>query len=420
MLKKYLRFVLSIVRSIQQDNCQKHAAALTYTTLFAIVPLLTVVFNMFTLVPAFQDLAGEVQDKFLRYIVPGTSQEIENYLVVFIEKARKLTTVGFLFLAVTALMLLRNIDQTLNGFFAASESRKGVTVFLTYWTVLSLGPVLVGVAFAINAYLVSASFLVNELDVIGLVPTLLNYIPYGLIILAFTFIYYFVPNVAIKFKHAAIGGFFTATVIEFAQFSFSALVGNGNYQNIYGAFAFLPLFLLWIYLTWMIILIGAQIVRALSVFNFNEVMALPDILVALKLLQLFWQKHQTGSAIGDEELLETPWLLDRYFLDGEQWQRLRACLLDLGFIESNQNKQYFLKKDLARVTLAELLPLDPIASELSSFGHSILQWQSAELLNEEDHKEVYDFVRHIKKAQQSLQSQLDVPLIRFINRIRPT
>jgi len=347
--------VISVFKAVINDDCSKHAAALTYTTLFAIVPLLTVTFNMFALVPAFQGAAEQVQSVILENVVPSSSKEIETYLAGFISQARKLTFVGFVFLAVTSFLLLRNIDRTLNQFWSASQSRKGLTVFLTYWTVLSLGPLLLGVALGINAYLVSLTILVEKVDVIGLLPSLLEYSSYGLSILAFTCIYYVVPNVPIKIKHAIIGGVFTASVIELAQSSFSLVVGGGSYQNIYGAFAFLPLFFLWIYLTWMIILVGAQIVRGLGVFNFREESQFSNVVVCFKILEFLWLKHQQGLALTEDELLDEHWMFGRYLLDGTQWEALRHHLLESGLIETNGEKQYFLKKDLAQVSLLELL-----------------------------------------------------------------
>lgn len=413
MIRTYWRFVVSVIKAVLDDDCSKHAAALTYTTLFAIVPLLTVTFNMFALVPAFQGVAEQVQSAILENVVPTTSQEIEGYLTGFISQARKLTFVGFAFLAVTSFLLLRNIDQTLNQFWSASQSRKGLTVFLTYWTVLSLGPLLLGVAIGINAYLVSLTILVEKVDVIGLFPTLLEYGSYGLSILAFTCIYFVVPNVPIKITHALIGGFFTASVIELAQSSFAMMVGGGSYQNIYGAFAFLPLFFLWIYLTWMIILIGAQVVRGLAVFNFRDESLFSNVVVSFKVLELLWLKHQQGLALTEDELLDEHWMFGRYLLDGHQWEELRHQLLESGLIETNGEKEYFLKKDLGQVSLMELLEVVS-KNELVNSSDWETNFSGSHQLDANQAGQIDKLLDQLSKANDKFCENLSKPVLDYI------
>ena len=150
------------------DRCSENAAALTYMSLFALVPLLTVVYTMASAVPAFQGLETKMQAFMFENLMPDTNTEIRQYLDDFSRQAKNLTGPGIVFLVVTAVLMLRNIETTLNHIWRASENRSPVSSFLLYWAVLSLAPVTIGAALAISTYLSSFAHALQDYDVIGI------------------------------------------------------------------------------------------------------------------------------------------------------------------------------------------------------------------------------------------------------------
>lgn len=247
-MRQRLHDVLDFWRFLLQrflaDRGISSAAALTYTTLFAVVPMMTVTFAMLSAVPAFQGVGEQIQHFIFRNFVPSTGAAVQEYLWAFTEQARQLTWVGVLLLAVTAFMMLVNIEQAFNTIWRVRKSRRGVSSFLLYWAILSLGPLLLGSGFAISTYLASTSLLSGP-DAVAGAKTLLSFTPLLFSVAAFTLIYATVPNARVPLKHALIGGVFTASLFEVAKAFFGLYVSFfPGYQLIYGAFATVPLFLL--------------------------------------------------------------------------------------------------------------------------------------------------------------------------------
>ena len=141
-LKTVVDFVKYIISRYQEDGCQQSAAALTYMSLFAVVPLMTVTFTMFSLVPSFSGVGEQVQDLIFENLLPSSGSEVKDYLTDFTSQARKLTFIGVAFLGATAFLMLKNIEKTLNNIWHANSDRKGLSSFMLYWAVLSLGPIM--------------------------------------------------------------------------------------------------------------------------------------------------------------------------------------------------------------------------------------------------------------------------------------
>lgn len=196
-MRQRLHDVLDFWRFLLQrflaDRGISSAAALTYTTLFAVVPMMTVTFAMLSAVPAFQGVGEQIQHFIFRNFVPSTGAAVQEYLWAFTEQARQLTWVGVLLLAVTAFMMLVTIEQAFNTIWRVRKSRRGVSSFLLYWAILSLGPLLLGSGFAISTYLTSTSLLSGPDAVVG-AKTLLSFTPLLFSVAAFTLIYATVPN----------------------------------------------------------------------------------------------------------------------------------------------------------------------------------------------------------------------------------
>jgi len=198
--------------------------------------------------------------------MPASGQEIEGYLLSFSAQARKLTGIGVAFLVVTALTMLTNIEKVFNAIWRTRGHRSGLSSFLRYWAILSLGPLCIGLALGISTYLVSLHWLA-QVDLFGARKLLLNAAPLLLTIVAFTLLFAAMPNCRVPIRHALIGGAVCGFCLEIAKQLFALVMANASYQLIYGTFAAIPLFLLWIYISWIIVLAGAEMVHALSGFN---------------------------------------------------------------------------------------------------------------------------------------------------------
>ena len=342
------QFLVYALRRFLGDGCPQSAAALTYMSLFAIVPMLILMYSMFSLVPAFQELGGQVEEFIFSKFLPSSGQEITQYLSEFSNQARKLSVAGVAIILVTALLMLSNIEKTFNHIWATTGSRKGLAGFLVYWAILSLGPLLLAVGMIMSTYLMSLRLMVTEVDSLGLVALLFSYLPWLLTWLAFTLLYVAVPNCKVRVVYAAFGGLITTLLFETAKALFGQLVAHSIYTNVYGAFAVIPLFLIWIYLLWMLILFGAELVRSLETFQYQgRDTELPDLLAVLIILWQCWRRQQKGRSLSDRSM-------GIIGLNVEQWRRLRNVLLGQGVLEKTASGQYVMIRDADTIRLVDI------------------------------------------------------------------
>lgn len=343
-----VRFIQHLWRDFWGYGCQKSAAALTYMTLFAIVPLMTVFYFMFSLVPSFSDAGHQLQQMIFTHFVPESGHNVQAYLDDFSEQARSLTGFGVGMLVVTAFLMLTNIEKTFNTIWGVHRSRRGLSSFLLYWAVLSLGPIFVGVAFAMNTYMLSLKLFVDEFDALGVSVVFFKAFPLLMMMAAFTLLFVAVPNCRVPVRFAAIGGMVTAIAFEVVKDIFATVVANSSFQLVYGAFAVVPLFLLWVNLTWTIILTGAIFVRTLAEGQYSRSDGkITDMVATLKCLELFQQRQRQGRTVSDGACY-------RIGLGVVHWQELRERLEKNGWIVSTSGGRYALLRDLDDVSLWEL------------------------------------------------------------------
>ena len=399
----WLKLVVYIQRHYLADGCSHSAAALTYMSLFALVPLLTVMYAILSAVPAFQEVGLQIQSIIFDNFVPSTGQEVETYLKDFSVQARKLTGVGVGFLGITAILMLKNIEKTFNSIWKTRDNRRGLSSFLLYWAILSLGPLCIGLALGINTYLVSLKVIFDQVDVIGIGPYILRLTPYLLTSAAFTLVFAAVPNCRVPIKHAFIGGLVTALVFEVAKQLFTSIVANTSYQNIYGTFAALPLFLLWIYLSWLIVLAGAELVHAISGFNALGDEKYSDMVLTLAVLELLWRRYKNGHTVAEFYILQQPWLFKQHSISADRWTPIRNKLINAGLLRTADNGQFIIGRDLSLYSLWDLSRLLGYTPEFSSEAADELpEW--FQLSSE-----------HILAAKQQNIDTLSIPLIQLFD-----
>ncbi|MBI3533726.1 MAG: YihY family inner membrane protein [Burkholderiales bacterium] len=251
---------LTLRERFREDRLGLTASSLTFTTIIALVPLVTVALAVFTAFPMFGKLQEVLQKWLVESLVPDNiARQVLGYLTQFAGKASRLGTVGLAVLFATALSLVFTIDRTLNGIWRVRQSRPLGQRLLIYWTAITLGPLLLAGSLTITSYLLSASRgLVGAMP--GGVRFLLDLLEFFMVAGGMAATYYYVPNTQVKWGHAWAGGIFAAAGIEVAKKVLALYVkAVPTYSAVYGAFATVPILLVWIYVVWVIVLLGAVI-----------------------------------------------------------------------------------------------------------------------------------------------------------------
>jgi membrane protein len=252
--------VRTLRQRFREDRLGLTASSLTFTTLIALVPLVTVMLAIFTAFPIFSSFQVALEKYFLQSLVPDNiAKPVLRALTQFAAKANRLGTVGLVFLGATALALMLTIDRTLNAIWRVRKPRPIAQRVLVYWAALTLGPLVLGMSLSLTSYALSASRgLVGVMP--GTVSLLLNTTEFALLAAAMAGLFHYVPNTSVRWRHALAGALFVAIAFEFAKKGLAWYVESvPTYSAVYGAFATAPILLLWIYLGWVIVLLGAVI-----------------------------------------------------------------------------------------------------------------------------------------------------------------
>lgn len=359
------KMLFAVFRRFINDDCPRNAAALTYTSLFAVVPLLTVTYSMLAALPVFRGVGDDLQGMLFDHFVPATGQVVQDYMGDFAQQARQLTLVGVAFLIITAALMIINIEKAFNAIWRVEKPRRGLQAFLIYWTVLTLGPLLLGAGLVLSSYLTSLPLLEKVTDPVGGGVALWNYLPFVFSALAFTLLYWAVPHCRVRFKDAALGGMAMALLFEIAKAGFTWFVTSfPNYELVYGAFAAFPLFLLWMYVSWMLILLSAEWVALRGLPEEDvTVEKLEPGLQLLVVLRVLWEAFAKGEGVDENHLRS---------LAGSQnaglWQDRLQWLQDQHWIVFDAGREVWLPgRDFSQVSFAgwlEQLPwrLPPVSA----------------------------------------------------------
>ena len=294
-----------------------NAASLTYSTLLSLVPMLTVAFAVLSAFPLAEQMAQTLQDFIFRHFVPEAGQAVEGYIEEFIAKASQLSGVSFLFLIIIALLLMQNIDNALNGIWQTERRRRPVQKFLVYWALVSLGPLLLAVSLAATSYLVSLPLFTEAGEGFHLGTRFLIIAPVLASTAAFSLMYLIIPNHRVPVRYALAGGVIAAILFDLANRAFGIYVTSfASYQAIYGALAVIPIFLVWIYLSWVIFLFGAEFACCLEQCETGPSRAGRDEFeTAFMILAAMHARQRDGEQLPDEQLLrmssETPGLVEK-------------------------------------------------------------------------------------------------------------
>lgn len=347
-----LEFAWFIVGRIREDRCLEAAGSLTFTTLLALVPFLTIALMVASAFPMFDEVSNRFKVFLLTNLVPDSAGRIITvYMRQFTDNADRLTLVGMLSLAGTALAMMFTIDKTFNRIWRVRRSRPMVVKTLIYWAVLTLGPLLLGISLTLTSWLASKSGAGG-----GGLTVLLGGSSFLLSVCGFALLYRVVPNCPVPTRHAFASALFTALAFELMKKLFGWYIQQfSTFKLIYGAFSSVPIFLIWLYIAWVIVLCGAVLSATLSYWRGQAWKRRPHperrLHDALRLLLLLDEAHQRG---------ETPSLgrLRRTLAAGQdEMHELLERLSDRGWVQATRNGRWVLATSLSAICAKDVYHL---------------------------------------------------------------
>jgi len=304
--------------------------------------------------PAFHALATQVATYVFDNFVPALSTPVREHLAQFTEKAAGLRTAGIIALIFTVLAMMETIDSALNGIWGIRSRRSRIAKFLVYWAVLTLGPLLVGAGLLATSYLVSLPLVSRVESSLGVKDYLLAWAPLVLSWAAFSLLYTLVPNRRVPLRFSLFGGLIAGVLFEVAKRGFAFYVTHfPTHEAIYGAFASIPVFLIWVYLSWLVILLGAEITYCMETFSTvalrSPAGATGRLRNAVRVLGHLWYAQQHGSVMTEAALLAAEPAMGYARLD-----RTLERLSDARWVQRSHTGDWLLSRDLAEVSVEDL------------------------------------------------------------------
>lgn len=351
-LRAAWEFTVALINRFREERVTQTAGSLTYTTLLALVPLFTVALAVSTAFPVFDEWTTALQLFILENVLPDTPaiDTVMNQINSFTRNVGRLTAIGVGGFAVTSVMLMLTVDNALNRIFRVQRRRSIAQNIFMYWAVITLGPLIVGASLSATYMAVRHSVIALQLDLIA--DLLLDLVPFVLTALGLVFLYWLVPARRVEWSHAFVGGALAAIAFELAKRGFAIYLSRvPTYTLIYGAFATIPIFLVWLYLSWLVVLTGAILTAMLPAFRSKPERhrvpgeALAD---AVGVLSHLARAHQQGRRVPLNGLArELRILPDRV---EEILERAKA----LGWAARTEKDRWVLARDPSSITLADV------------------------------------------------------------------
>ena len=365
------------------------ASSLTFTTLLSVVPLIIIALTMFSAFPVFDDFSSQIKIYLLSNLMPETAGKvITHYMEQFAESAGRLSAVGVVFLAVTAMLMMLTIDHAFNTIWRVIRPRAMLKRLIIYWAVLTLAPVLVGASLSLTSWLVGLSMgYAKHIPIFGV--GMLKALPVLFTTLAFAMLFRLVPNRYVPLTHALIGGIVAAVLFETMNRVFGYYISHfPTYKLVYGAFASVPIFLMWVYFSWLTILLGAVVAASLPHWRTPEAQYLPAVvkmLDALRVLQVMSRGMQQG------EVLTIPALSKTLHLGFYTLEQLMERLASADLVRKAEGPGWLMMRDASHIRATELLHLfvlDRSTLLAEQLDDPLKQWLATCVLQLEKNTEV--------------------------------
>lgn len=352
LLEEFARFGLMVWRRFWQDDCLTMAGVLSYSTLLSLVPLTAVALAIIAAFPVFDQWTVALQEFVFRNFVPAAGEAVQEYLMAFVEKASQLTTAGTLFLIVTALWLIANVETTFNRIWRVHRARSLIGRFTTYWAALTVSPLLLGASLALTSYLTTLLLQQDPGDTLGVSHFVFVMTPFLASTLGITLLYLIVPNRRVNIRYAVAGGVLAALLFELAKRGFTTYIASvPTYQNIYGALAAIPIFLIWIFLSWLVILLGAEFAACLHSFRRRPpgTVPVPDFHAVYRVIGQLYRAQQNGEGLTVAQILDY-----EPGVNEEQIMLLLARLEPQRIVHRNETGRWMLSRDPGVLTLMDV------------------------------------------------------------------
>lgn len=348
-----------------EDRCFQTAGALAYTSIFALVPLTAAVLGILAAFPGFAGWREQITTWVFENFVPAAGSTVQGYITQFAESASKATAVGVLVLLFSAVSLMMSIEDAFNRIWRVQVARGATARFIIYWTALTLGPLLLVAALAISSYAFALPFIDVAEAQFSIKARVLAALPFLIVWAVMIAAYVVIPNRSVRIAHAVIGALIAAVLFESAKRGFALYATKyASYQQVYGALALVPIFIFWIYLSWIVVLLGASITASLSAFDYRPAEQLlprgQEFAGLLRVLARFAAAQREGKGLHSTTLLASePYLTD------DLLQRYLGDLHRVGLIQRGELGEWMVVRDLAATDLLEIyeeggyrLPLD--------------------------------------------------------------
>ncbi|MGJ3259334.1 MAG: YihY family inner membrane protein [Rhodospirillales bacterium] len=349
-------FARFVGRRFGEDRCLRMAAGLSYTSLLAIVPLTAIAFSMLAAFPVFEGVREALQNAIFSNLLPQTADATQEYFNKFVQNTTTLSAVGIVALAATAVLLLGTIEADMNAIFRVARKRALVPRLLVFWALLTLGPLLVGASFSLSTYFFAATRWVG-IDTGGWAGFLGTFLPTLMMIVMLAVFYIIIPNRPVGLAAGFAGGIFAGVTFTVLRKIFGwYIVTFPTYQSIYGAMSVVPIFLVWMYLSWLIVLVGAVLTASVSEWQSAggkplsaSVGTSMRLVIAVQVLAvLFSAARDGGGAVHRSRILRTTGG------GGEGVDRILNQLRAARYVERTAANRWMLARDTETVTLFDL------------------------------------------------------------------
>lgn len=352
----------ALMRFIHDEAIQR-SAGLSYTTLLAMVPFLAVALSILSAFPVFDQFKDQIMNVVLNNFLPSSGAQVTDYLGKFLQNTGQMTAIGTIVLALTAVMLLSSIEGAMNDVFRVTTPRKLLSKLVVFWTLLTVGPMLLGLSLSLASYIFAMRNMVGGEALSEQIGQLTFLAPFLLSTVAFTLLFIGMPNRSVEIKDGFWGGLVAAVLFETLKKGFAFYVTNfPTYQTIYGAVAIVPIFLLWMYLTWIVIMLGAHVSAGRSEWRAARAAGLiPDpsgavpghmerLIAVMRVLEYLQTRFQNA-----EKPATYRRMMREVKLGGRDLNWALAALRREKLIDRSEHHRWLLSGDLSRITLFELM-----------------------------------------------------------------
>lgn len=351
-------FVRAAFARFREERGLVIAASLSYTSLLALVPLVAISLSILSAFPAFEEVQGRLLQQALGYVAPHAGADVQTYLDQFVSNTSNLTALGIVWLAVTAIMLLSTIESGFNAIWRVDSPRPLMMRLVAYWTTLTLGPLLLGAGLSLSTVIfASSNFSALGIESDMAMGGAVRIVPLIFAAVGLTVFYLALPHRRIEWRHALLGGLIAAFLFEGLKALFGIYLSQvGTFQSVYGSLSALPVFLIWMYLGWAVVLFGAAIAAArpewlaarASEEHGGPLTPARCLLRALQVIDVLHTAGQTGSTANNDMLLAAA------SGDGDALATVMTRLHNAGYIARTDADTAVLIRDLDDFSLHDL------------------------------------------------------------------